>query len=466
VSSDWTLSLIVMGLLSLVWPFHIDLTEDVEIYLPGMWTSAAAAYILGPAVLPVYWMSTTLGFVLIVVLDGMGLVRATGITGETVRQVRRQPFPEATGVDGHLRGFLDISMHVVRVAVLALFAVLAPGRSLLTVVLVGEAAVALWLAVVPIPGRMAPRRGWARFSATLGRDMLFATELLQVAMVCFLLLAYHHGGAPGLIAASLSTLILHAILKRLNDTRIESERRRRELLDMRDALDRRERLAAIGQTASTVFHQVARHHGAIGMFAHLLTRGSTDPEPEDWARTVHECAERISASVEDANRVIDELLRFGQDRALNLYPQSLTALIEECVTDCRTRADAGRVRVEVTALADTTVVLDKHKIRQALGNLLDNAIEVTEAGGRVEVEATSNDARVRITVRDFGAGVAEEIRARLFTPFCTTKLDGIGLGLALAKELVEAHGGRIEWSPLEPGTIFILTLPVTPPAAA
>jgi signal transduction histidine kinase len=281
-------------------------------------------------------------------------------------------------------------------------------------------------------------------------------------MVGFLLLAYRQGGAPSLALASLSTLLLHAILKRLNDTRIESERRRRELIDMRDALARRERLAAIGQTASTVFHQVARHHGAIGMFAHVLTRGGGQRPPGEWERTVGECAERIVASVEDANRVIDELLRFGQDRALNLYPQSLVALVEECVTDCRVRADAGQVRIQVTPGLDATIVLDKHKVRQALGNVLDNAIEATGPGGRVEVATVRNGTRVCITVRDYGAGVAEHIRPRLFTPFCTTKLDGIGLGLVLAKELVEAHGGHIEWSPVEPGTIFVLTLPLAP----
>ena len=451
-------------LLSVVWPFHIDLTKDVEIYLPAMWTAAAGAYLLGPAILPVFWMSTVVGFVVIVALDSLGLVRATGITGETVKQVRGEPYPPGTGVEGHLRAFVNISMQAVRVAVVALFAAVAPGISLAVVVLVGEALVMVWLATVPVPGRMSPRRGLARFAGALGADMLVAAELLQAVMVGFLLLAYRQGGAPSLALASLSTLLLHAILKRLNDTRVESERRRRELIDMRDALARRERLAAIGQTASTVFHQVARHHGAIGMFAHVLTRGGGGRPPGEWERTVGECAERIVASVEDANRVIDELLRFGQDRALNLYSQSLVALVEECVADCRPRADAGDVRIQITPGLDATIVLDKHKVRQALGNVLDNAIEVTGPGGRVEVATSTNGARVCITVRDYGPGVPEEIRPRLFTPFCTTKLDGIGLGLVLAKELVEAHGGRIEWSPVEPGTVFVLTLPLAPEA--
>jgi signal transduction histidine kinase len=62
-------------------------------------------------------------------------------------------------------------------------------------------------------------------------------------------------------------------------------------------------------------------------------------------------------------------------------------------------------------------------------------------------------------VRDHGAGVAPEIRDRLFTPFATTKPDGIGLGLVLARELVEAHGGTLAWQPATPGTEFVVTLP-------
>ena len=74
-----------------------------------------------------------------------------------------------------------------------------------------------------------------------------------------------------------ATVVVFAILKRLNDTRLESERRRRELVDAQDELARRQRLSVIGRTASTVFHQVARQHGAIGMFAHLLARDAEGP---------------------------------------------------------------------------------------------------------------------------------------------------------------------------------------------
>ena len=78
----------------------------------------------------------------------------------------------------------------------------------------------------------------------------------------------------------------------------------------------------------------------------------------------------------------------------------------------------------------------------------------------MEVQSTVDGDMLRIRVRDHGDGVAPRIRARLFTPFSTTKPDGIGLGLALARELLEAHGGTIGWHEASPGTVFELRLPV------
>ncbi len=465
----WQLYVIVLVVLTLEWPFCIELTEGVEIYLPVTWTAAAAAYALGLPVLPLVWLSATLGFALIGLLDGTGLLPAKGLAAEGLKRFRGQVFSPGSYVRGLLRQFLYMSGHALRVAVSTLVWRAAPRLPFVVAVALAEAAVAVWLRVVPIRSRVGPGSTRARIAAALGRDMLLVTDLLQVVMVCFLLLSFRVGGGGAFAAASCATLILHALLKRLTDARLESERRRLDLLAVRDELDRRQRLVAIGHTASTVFHQIARHHGAIGIFAHLLARGPASngdaAAPERWARTVREHAERILASVEEAKRVVDELLRFGQDRMLNLYPQSLVALVAECVDECLPHATRRRVELRVTSVPETTVLLDKHKVKQALGNVLDNAIEATPEGQCVEISPALENGVVRIAVRDYGPGVPESVRSRLFTPFCTTKPHGIGLGLALAHELLEAHGGTIEWTSAAPGSVFVLTLPRSPQQA-
>jgi signal transduction histidine kinase len=458
----WPLYVTVLAVLTVEWPFHIQLADDLEIYPPAEWTAASAAYVVGLALLPVFWLSAALGFALIVLLDGTGLVRASGIAADSVRWIRGRPHPPGVTVDGHLRGFVNVSTQAVRITVVAALHHLHLDPSLLIVVLVTEGAVAVWLAVLPIPGRMAPRLRWRRLAGTLGWDMLAATAALQVLMIYVLLVSLDSAGTAGWVATSAATLIVFGILKRLNDTRLESERRRRELLDVQEELAQRERLAVIGRTASTVFHQVARQHGAIGMFAHLLARDVEGPDGPDWRRRVREHSGRILASLEEANRVVDELMRFGQDRALNFYEQPVAALVEECVGACRPRATARGVRLEVLAGRDQPVVVDKHKIRQALANLLDNAVDASRAGEPVEVRWAVAGPLLRIVVRDYGAGVPAAMRPRLFAPFCTTKLDGIGLGLALARELVEAHGGQVEARDAMPGSEFVVCLPLDP----
>lgn len=91
--------------------------------------------------------------------------------------------------------------------------------------------------------------------------------------------------------------------------------------------------------------------------------------------------------------------------------------------------------------------------------MLDSAIDAAPDGSAVEVATDAVDGVVRIAVRDHGGGVRPEVRGRLFTPFCTTKPEGIGLGLALAKELVDAHGGSLGWEDAQPGARFVLELP-------
>jgi len=244
-------------------------------------------------------VAAPLGFAHIVLLDGAGIVPAVGIAEESARRWRGESFDLDSVVDGDFRHSFAMAEHTVRVIAIAVC--FEAHLSMAFTVLVAEAVVATVRHVAPLSGRMSPSRAWARIAEALGPDMPVVTLLLHVVMVSFLVLAAQHGGTAGFAIASLSTLTLHAILKRLNDTRLESERRREELVAMQGELDRRQRLATIGQTAATVFHQVGRHHGAIGMYAHLLAR--SDPD----RRIVREHAARILTSVEEANRIIQEL---------------------------------------------------------------------------------------------------------------------------------------------------------------
>jgi signal transduction histidine kinase len=456
--AQWPFYLALALVLAVIWPFCIVLADGVEVYFAVAWTSAAGAYLVGPMILPIYWVGGFLGFALIVLLDSRGSLPAIGLAAQSARRARGEAYEVSSVADGDIHHTRALVEHALRVLLAAAGRALA--IPLIPVAVVGEALVAIVVQLAPIPRRVAPRHAFERIASALGHAMPLATTVLHTTIVCFLLLSERAGGPAGFVVASLSTLTLHFVLRRLSDTRIESERQRAVLLAMQDELARRERLATIGQTASSVFHQIARHHGAVGMYAHLITHAD-----HGLPSTVREHAARITASVEEANHVIDELLRFGQDRTLHVYPCSLGELVGECVAAVTAGATERGVRLAVTRLDDVVVAVDKRKLAQVIDNLLDNAIEASPAGATVEVALTHDGDAARVAVRDAGPGVAEQVRGKLFTPFCTTKPDGIGLGLALARELAEAHGGAVRYEPTERGALFVIDVPVAGPSA-
>jgi two-component system sensor histidine kinase FlrB len=118
------------------------------------------------------------------------------------------------------------------------------------------------------------------------------------------------------------------------------------------------------------------------------------------------------------------------------------------------------VRVVMTDTIDAIVPIDKRKLEQVIDNLLDNAIEASPAGAAVDVAITHDGMRAHVTVRDRGAGVDTHAACQLFTPFYTTKPDGIGLGLVLARELACAHGGDVRHEAVDTGALFVLEVPL------
>lgn len=271
-------------------------------------------------------------------------------------------------------------------------------------------------------------------------------------------------GLRGAAAWALATLGLHFMLQRLNERRLTVEEQNQRLALLNRELEHRERLSAIGKMSSVVSHQILQQLGVIGIYTDLMRNVGADDDRVTLLEQTHKNAAAIEGALRDVNRVLTDLLVFSRDLRLNLYEHPLRRVIDECLDDCRATAAARGVPLRVECAPDISVTLDKLKIKQAVTNLMRNAVEASPPGVEVVVRAGLQNGWADVMVSDGGPGVPEPDREAVFAPFFTTKERGTGLGLAIARQFVEAHGGRlwVERCNGAPGATFVLRLPQKP----
>jgi signal transduction histidine kinase len=234
----------------------------------------------------------------------------------------------------------------------------------------------------------------------------------------------------------------------------------------------RDRLAALGEMAAAIAHEVKNPLAGIEVMAGLLKRRLSDnPEAQTMLAD-------IIGEAKMANAIVMEVLDFVRPVRLQVEDIEVAELVQDSLHMADSLVPRGRVAVSVDVAEDLPPVQgDGHQLRQVFTNLLTNALEALGGEGRLIVRATAlarlpfpatpdqpQGAGVEITVLDDGPGIPESVRDRIFNPFFTTKPRGSGLGLAIVRKVVDAHEGRIEVQPgLDgTGTCFRLLLPLAP----
>ena len=246
-------------------------------------------------------------------------------------------------------------------------------------------------------------------------------------------------------------------------------RRTAELEEAQRSLLAQERLAAMGQAAAVISHELKNSLGAIGMGVDLI---ASDARKSESLGRVHG---QVRAEVTRLRTLTDELLVFARTPRINRRRVDLNALCRRAIELCAEQAESAQVNVR-TALEPAGQPLwadcDEERLQSVLVNLVQNAIEAVafrasppvgasrEVLVRTSPAAASGPPLVSIAVEDSGPGVPESARAHLYEPFFTTKRNGTGLGLATAQRFVAAHGGRIELQQGSlPGARFAVLLP-------
>jgi two-component system nitrogen regulation sensor histidine kinase GlnL len=244
-----------------------------------------------------------------------------------------------------------------------------------------------------------------------------------------------------------------------------------EQIEERERL--RDRLAALGEMAAAIAHEVKNPLASIEVMAGVMKRQLADQTE------ALETLDDIIKEAKMANAIVVEVLEFVRPIQLQVERVPLEDVLKDSITLAEGKRRRGAVSIETAIDPDVPDLLaDSHQLRQLFSNLLANAFEALGGEGHVEIRASllpaddephpgveADPPQVAVEIRDNGPGMSADDLERIFSPFFTTKPQGTGLGLAIVRKVVDAHEGRIDAvSAPGRGATFRVTLPVVPSA--
>jgi len=236
------------------------------------------------------------------------------------------------------------------------------------------------------------------------------------------------------------------------------EQANRELKEAQRRLIQSEKMAALGEMAASVAHEIKNPLTVIGGFAARLARKSGEGDIGRYARIIHDEAARLE-------KILDNVLDFSRERRPVFELCSITELCEDTLALYREELREKGVKLHVDLAHDIgQMIIDPRQIKQALINLLTNAEDALGGapGGEISIMARLDReaGQVSITVSDTGGGISPEALANIFNPFFTTKDKGTGLGLAITSKIVKNHGGDLDVTNRPGiGANFVIRLP-------
>jgi signal transduction histidine kinase len=225
-------------------------------------------------------------------------------------------------------------------------------------------------------------------------------------------------------------------------------------------------LAALGRMATEVAHELKNPLAGLRLYARHLEQRLVKTGDSEGAGL----AQKITSTVDHLAAVVQEITAFGRPPELHRAPASVHALLDECLSFAQAKCETPNI--EVFRAYDAGCpdgLVDARELRKAFLNLIINGLEALRAGGRLTVSTgyAADSRTLTVVIEDTGHGMSEETLSRIFDLFFTTKPHGTGLGMALARSVIDLHGGRLAIeSNLGKGTRVTMKLPVEPAAGA
>lgn len=234
------------------------------------------------------------------------------------------------------------------------------------------------------------------------------------------------------------------------------EKRTRQLKEAQEQLLKSERLAAIGEIAAMVGHDLRNPLTSIAGATYYL---KTKLE-QKMDKTAKDMVELIEKDIKYSDKIISDLLRYSREIHLELTETTPKSITKHALTSIKVPKN-----IRISNLTDNKpkIKIDAQKMNRVLVNITKNAIDAMPKGGKLTITSKKTNGKLEITFTDTGRGMQKDIFEKIWTPLFTTKAKGMGLGLPICKRIVEAHGGDISVeSIVGKGTTFTVTIPIKP----
>ncbi len=232
-----------------------------------------------------------------------------------------------------------------------------------------------------------------------------------------------------------------------------------ELRENRQRLLHSAHLAAVGEMAASISHELKTPLVTIGGFAARLGRMMPQDDPQrHYLDTIINESHRLE-------KMLADILAYSRKPTICYSLCNLSKILNDCLDDYSATFEGHGIKIH-TSIPERSwnIMADPHQIKQIFINLLVNAQEAMKNGGRMEISlstaSSSGKELAVVEISDTGGGIPEEILCKIFTPFFTTKRDGTGLGLAIVNRIIQNHGGTLNASSSEKGAIFRVSLPL------
>ena len=250
---------------------------------------------------------------------------------------------------------------------------------------------------------------------------------------------------------------MNAMLDSMAQSKRQLEHQAREQDRLKNQLLQSQKMAALGQLAAGVAHELGSPISVISGKAQRMLRR------QDLSQDIHQSFKQILEAVAKTEHIVHQLLDFGRQNPLRKKALPMDQIVASALVQLEPLLAEKAVKLVCSGKPPApTLQVDQVRIEQSLVNLLMNAVQAVEEGGRIEYGWFNNSSGTGFYVADDGPGIAEDIRSRLFEPFFTTKTvgEGTGLGLSVAQAAVQDHGGVLEATTSSlGGALFTMTFP-------